>query len=175
MHFMLIFELQTMLYTQHIAAKQLDKLSTYVRRHGGDYLAIVQADGRILIVANCTLPEGRPITAMEAADLVAQALQNLDTTKRKPISTSKAWSLREERKEADYVRRGAAPKGRFALVVQRLRRAQLDPDVRPTDRGARADWLFPGDWPEAQIEWFYEGLAMPPSSGEDNGEEEEKI
>jgi 5-methylcytosine-specific restriction endonuclease McrA len=31
---------------------------------------------------------------------------------------------------------------------------EKDPLVQPSDRGARADWLFPGDWHEAQIEWF---------------------
>jgi hypothetical protein len=172
MHFMLIFELQTTLYGEHITAKQLHYRTQYIRAQRGDYLAITQADGRILLIANCEFPDGRVVTAMEAADLVAQALQNLDTAKRRPISTSKAWSLRDERKEADYVRRGAAPRGRFALVVHRLRRAQLDPDVRPTDRGARADWLFPGSWPAEQIEWFYEGLAMPPGIGEADGDEE---
>src|SRR5262249_16670289 len=158
MHFMLIFELQTTLYATHITVKQLRYRTECIRRQRGDYLAIDQADGRILLIANREFPDGRVVTLMEAADLVAQALQNLDTTKRKPIRTRKAWSLREEQKEADYVRRGAAPRGRFALVVHRLRRAQLDPDVRPTDRGARADWLFPGSWPAEQIEWFYEGL-----------------
>jgi hypothetical protein len=34
--------------------------------------------------------------------------------------------------------------------------------------------LFPGDWHEAQIEWFYEGLSSPPGIGEANGEEEGK-
>jgi len=166
MHFMLIFELQTELYGAHITAKQRRSRRRCICRQGGDFLAITQTDGQVLLIANRPFPDGRTLTLMEAADLAAQALQSVDIAKRKPISTSKAWALRDEKKQADYIRRGAAPRGRFALVVERLRRAQLEPDVRPTERGARADWLFPGSWPEAQIEWFYEELAMPPADGE---------
>jgi hypothetical protein len=110
---------------------------------------------------------------LEAAELVATALQNLDDTKRQPIRTSRSWALHEYAHEAEYIRRGAAPTGRFGLVVKRLKRSQLGPAVQPTDQGARADWLFPGTWPDEQIDWYFEGLASPPSSGEEDGEKED--
>jgi hypothetical protein len=168
LHLMGIFELQTSLYAQHITAQQIAALRKCVHRQDGDYLAISQSDGRILFVASCAFPSSRLATPLDAADLVALALQCLDTAKRKPVSTSRGWALHENRSEADYVRRGAAPKGKFALVVNRLRRAKLAPSVQPTDRGARADWLFPASWHAEQIEWYYEGLASPPSVGEMN-------
>jgi hypothetical protein len=168
---MCIFELQVPLYAARVSAEQLDALSKYVRRYEGDYLAVTQADGQFLLIASRAFPGSRLVTALEAAELLATALQNLDAAKKKPISTSRAWALHDRHAQADYVRRGAAPKGRFNLVVNRLRRAQLGPSIQPTDQGARADWLFPGSWPEEQMEWFYDGLASPPGAGEEKEEE----
>jgi hypothetical protein len=82
------------------------------------------------------------------------------------MHTSYAWALHENKTQADYIRRGAAPTGRFGLVVNRLRRSRLGPSVRPTDQGARADWIFPGDWPDERIEWYFDGLGSPPSIDE---------
>jgi hypothetical protein len=137
-------------------------------------VAIAMTEGRLTFIASCYFPDPELVTRIDAAEFAATALQNLDASKRKPISTSRDWAMREMRLNADYLRRGAAPIGRFNLVVFRLRRAKLDPFVQPDDRGARADWLFPGDWCEPEIEWFYEGLASPPGAGEANGEEEGK-
>jgi hypothetical protein len=172
LHLMNIFELQTVLYAAQVSEDQVGALSKYVRRHEGDYVVITQSDGRLLLVASCGFPSAKLIAKLDAAESTASALQNLNNSKRLPISTSRDWALRELRVEADYVRRGAAPKGKFALVVNRLKRAKLGPTVQDTDRGARADWLFPGDWADERIEWYYEGLASPPSSGEANNEED---
>jgi hypothetical protein len=173
LHLMCIFELQVALYAAHVAADQLGALSKYVRRHEGDYVVIAQADGRILFIASCEFPGGKQVAVLEAAELVATALQNLDNAKRQPIRTSRAWALHEHSQESEFIRRGAAPTGRFGLVVKRLKRSQLGPAVQPTDQGARADWLFPGTWPDEQIEWYYEGLGSPPTSGEEEEEEED--
>jgi hypothetical protein len=169
-HLMNIFDLQAALCVAVVGVDQLAVLRKYVHRQEGDYVAIAMTDGRLTFIASCNFPGAELTTKADAAEFAAVALQSLDTGKRKPISTSRAWALQEIRNEADYIRRGAAPIGRFGLVVYRLRRAQLDPFVQPDDRGARADWLFPGAWHEAQIEWFYEGLALPPGAGEATGE-----
>jgi hypothetical protein len=170
-HFVLIFELQTTLYAAHITARQLRSRTERIRRNGGDYLVISQADDRILLIANRDFPDSRAVTAMEAAGLVAQALQNFDTAKRKPVSTSWNWRLCELRKEADYVRRGAAPRGGFLLVVGRLKRAGLNPVVGPDERGKRASWRMDG-YDEAQRDCEYEELAAPRAPGEVDAEEE---
>jgi hypothetical protein len=172
LHFMGIFELQTALYAAQVSTDRLDALTRHVRRQEADYLAVWQSDDRILFIASCEFAEARLVSALEAAELVASALQNLNTTKNRPISTSRAWALYDHRAEADYVRRGAAPKGRFSLVVQRLNRSRLEPTISEADHGARADWLFPGDWCDERIEWFYEGLSSPPRVEEEEEEED---
>jgi hypothetical protein len=175
LHFMCIFELQVALYAAHVTAEALGALTKHVRRHDGDYLVIAQADGRFLFVASCEFSGGRQVAVLEAAELVAAALQNLDGNaagkRKRPVKTSCGWALHERASQAEYIRRGAAPTGRFGLVVKRLKRSQLGPAVQPTDQGARADWLFPGTWPDEQIEWFYEGLSSPPAGDEEEGEE----
>jgi hypothetical protein len=169
---MCIFELQVVLYAAHVAAEQMGILSKFVRRHEGDYLAIAEAGDRVLFISSCEFPEGRQVAVLEAAELVAVALQNLDAGKKRPVNTSRAWALNENASQAEYIRRGSAPTGRFGLVVKRLKRSQLGPAVQPTDQGARADWLFPGSWPDEQIEWYYEGLASPPCGGEEDEEDD---
>jgi hypothetical protein len=173
-HLMNIFDLQATLCVAVVPADRLDALRKYVHRQEADYVALTMTESRLTFIASCYFPDPELVTRIDAAEFAATALQNLDTSKLKPISTSRDWAMHEVRVEADYLRRGAAPIGRFNLVVFRLRRAQLDPFVQPDDRGARADWLFPGDWHDAQIEWFYDGLASPPGAGEANGEEEDR-
>jgi hypothetical protein len=160
-HFLLIFELQTSLYAAHITSGQFRALRNYIRRHDGDYLAIAQADDRVLLLANGGFPSSRLVTLLEAADMTATALQNLNSARNKPVGTSRAWALREYLAESDYVRRGTAPKGRFQLVLERLHRSKLEATDTRTEHGARADWLFPAEWIQEQIEWFYEGLSLP--------------
>jgi hypothetical protein len=174
LHFLAIFELQTALYAAHVSVERLDAITKHIRRHEADYLAISQADGQVLFIASCEFPEGRQVSALEAAELVATALQSIDTKKRRAVNTSRAWSLCENHPQADYIRRGAAPTGRFRLVVQRLHHSQLAPSVSPTDHGARADWPFPGDWPDERIDWFYEGLSSPPRvEEEEDGQDQD--
>jgi hypothetical protein len=168
-HFLLIFELQTSLYAAHIASEQFRALREYIRRNAGDYLAITQADGRILLIANGGFPSSRLVTPLEAADRTAKALQSLDARK-KPIRTSRVWALPDYGEQSDYVRRGAAPKGRFPLVLERLRRSKLETSVDRAEHGARADWLFPAEWIQEQIEWLYEGLSLPPRAEEEEEE-----
>jgi hypothetical protein len=168
-----IFDLQATLCVAVVPADQLVALRKHVHRQEGDYVAIAMSEDRLTFIASCYFSGAALTTRIDAAEFAATALQNLDASKQKPISTSRDWAMRELHNQADYTRRGAAPIGRFNLVVFRLHRAQLDPFVQPDDRGARADWLFPGAWHEAQIEWFYEGLASPPGAGEATGDGEE--
>jgi hypothetical protein len=168
-HFLSIFELQASMYAAHIASEQFRALREYIRRNAGDYLAITQADGRILLIANGGFPSSRLVSPLEAADWTAKALQSLDARK-KPIRTSRAWALPDYGEQSDYVRRGAAPKGRFPLVLERLRRSKLETFVDRAEHGARADWLFPAEWIPEQIEWLYEGLSLPPRAEEEERE-----
>lgn len=100
---------------------------------------------------------------------MAVALQNLKpgNERQRPITTTLAWALRDHKSEADYLRRGSAPTGKFRLVVQRLTRSKLELAVSEAQHGARADWLFPGEWCEERIDWFFDGLKLPPDVTEE--------
>jgi hypothetical protein len=172
LHFMGIFEEQLYLYAAHISGGQRRNLKRHVaERQDGDYLAIAEAGDRILFIANREFPGSRRVTIIEAAELVATALLNLDAGKKLPVGTSRAWAMHEEDAKADYIRRGAAPKGEFALVVKRLRRKTLYPYVASTRKGARAEWVFPKDWPAERVDWLYEDLGSPPDASEKEGAE----
>jgi hypothetical protein len=144
-------------------------VSARLSRQRADYVAFFGAAGAAptLVLATRPVPGSEPVDVPAAAELAASSLLSLSGgSPRKPISTSRAWALHEDRDKGDYVRRGAAPRGGFPLVVSRLRREHLDPAVQNTSRGARCDWTFPADWPEERIELYFEGLGSPPRPGE---------
>jgi hypothetical protein len=136
-----------------------------------DYVAFFRAAGdAALVLATHPIPGSAPVDVPAAAELAASALLALGAgSPRKPVGTSRAWALHEERTKADYVRRGAAPRGGFPLVVSRLQRERMNPNVQPTTRGARADWMFPEGWPEERMEFYFDGLGAPPGPGEGAG------
>jgi hypothetical protein len=172
-HLLLVYELGPKLFAAVVLPDRLDGLRQCLRREqakndeAANYVTIQHgAAHSILLIASAAFPGCRCVLPIEAADWTASALLGIDLSTRRPINTSKAWSLYEECADSDYERRGAAPRGRFAEVVKMLKNKKLDPAVSPSAWGARADWVFPGNWCEEQIFWLYEDLSLPPTADE---------
>jgi hypothetical protein len=172
-HLMCLFDQAGELFVwQGEAGKDYATFRKAASRHGANYVALRLANGTILVVTDHALPKVLPIDAAAAAESTAAGLLNLAPV-RKPVSTSKAWALSRLREESgQYLRRGAAPRGGFGLVVHRLRRKQMEPATTETQRGARCNWVFPGDWPEERIAWYYEVLSAPADPSEADYQQE---
>jgi hypothetical protein len=168
-HFMPLFAEHGRLHAWHGQQQGKGRPAPYwaLRRCRADYASFSCPDAA-LVLATHALPGSEPVDVLGAVELAAQALLSLGAgSPRKPINTSRSWALRESRDKGDYVRRGAAPRGRFPLVVSRLRRERMNPAVQPTTRGARCDWMFPEGWPEERMEFYFDGLGAPPGPGEE--------
>jgi hypothetical protein len=146
--------------------KELDQATRTIRRNNGDYVTIHTDDGAVLLICTHQVECTAPVDPAEATERVSEALLHLDGAVRKPVNTSRAWALHDNRQPGDYKRRGAAPRGCFPVVVDRLKHRRMPPAVETTDRGARAYWGFPEGWSDEQIDLAYEILASPPDETE---------
>ncbi len=149
--------------------KEFEALARRFRRRKANYVAVFTSGGKAEVIASGPVPGMAPVTAPAAAGLIAAALLDLAAGARKPVATNRDWALVEQQTKGDYLRRGAAPRGGFGLVLGRLEKAGMRPAVNEISRGERCDWVFPPDWAEERVELYYDALGSPPWPGEEAG------
>lgn len=156
------FEAAGGLYLDTPAADRWAAMSRSLRRAGADYVLFTLTGGQTLLIV--TVGEDNPVTPAVAAEAGAEAMLTLDHTVRNPICTSRGWKLIEDDREdvQMYERRGQAPRGGFGLMVNRLRRKQIEANVTSRHGVSRARWKLPDDTPDERVKELLDQLRARP-------------
>jgi hypothetical protein len=159
-------EFDSLFFGRFLNRTKTDSAIRAIRRAEGCYVRFADgnSNGAYMVICSCNIKGVLQVNHCEALHITANQLNG--ALSNESISTCYCWKLENKTHTGDWKRRGAGINGSFGNVVADLERRNLDPFVQESDRGAKADWSFPADMPEEQIDVIFDALQARPSDHE---------